>query len=100
MNNGKKQEKAGFRERLCHSLDISPDIFPNGTLVELRGRNSLTVTGRAKIIGYTDEEISLRLSDCCLHVRGRRLCCSSYDSRATVIDGCVTGIELTEEGGI
>ena len=93
----KREERAGFKERLCHALDIQPDIFPRGTLVEIRGRNSVTVKGGGRITLYTEEEIRLVLSDGELCVRGKRLCCSAYCRGATVIDGYVSSVGF--EGG-
>ncbi len=91
------EERAGFKERLCHTLDIQPDIFPRGTFVEIRGRNSVTVKGGGRITLYTEEEIRLVLGEGELCVRGKRLCCSAYCRGATVIDGYVSSVDF--EGG-
>ena len=96
MAKSKNDNKAGIKERLCHTLDIQPDIFPGGTLVEIRGRNSLTVKGGGRITAYTQSEIRLRLKDGELSVKGRRLCCSAYHRGAVVIDGLVDSVSFEE----
>ena len=60
-------EKKRIRERLCHALDIPPDIFLGGTLVEMRDRNFITVKGGGGITLYTDTQIRIL-------VRGGELC--------------------------
>ena len=93
----RNKDKADFKERLCHSLDIQPDIFPRQTFVELRGRNSLTVKGCGRVSKYTETEIRLLCADGELCVKGRRLCCTAYHKGAAVIDGYVCGVWF--EGG-
>lgn len=93
----KTTDKAKLREKLCHTLDIQPDIFPGGTLVEIRGRNSVTVKGGGRITLYTEEEIRLMSKGGEICVRGKRLCCSAYCRGATVIDGFINSVDF--EGG-
>ena len=92
----RETERISLREKLCHALDIQPDKFPGGTLVEIRGKNSVTVKGGGSITLYTEEEIRLSAKGGEICVRGRRLCCSAYCRGTTVIDGYITSVELEE----
>ncbi len=88
----KKRDRAhsqSLRERLCHSFDISPDIFPGGTLVEMRGRERIALRGCGCVLCYTDTQISFSCGEGVIHIKGRRLCCSSYSPRLATIDGCI-----------
>jgi len=96
MAKEKGSDKAALRERLCHTLDIQPDIFPGGTLVEIRGQNSVTVKGGGRITLYTDSEIRLCYARGELSVKGKRLCCSAYHRGAVVIDGLVEHVDFEE----
>jgi hypothetical protein len=84
--------QASFSERLCRTLDIQPDILPYGTLIELRGRYSVTLRGCGRVIVYTDREISFATHKGTVCVRGSRLCCSSYCKGAAVVDGLIEGV--------
>ena len=94
-NNG---EKPRMSERLCRSLDIQPDILPHGTLVELRGRCSVTLRGCGRVTEYTDKLIGFSTHDGVLYVRGHRLSCSSYCKGAAVVDGLIDSVEFEEAG--
>ncbi len=92
----KNVEKAGLRERISRHLDIPPDVFPGESLIEIRGRGSVTVRGGGRILTYTPEEIRIALKHGCLSVQGRRLVCTSYYVGAVGIDGCVCRIFFEE----
>ena len=91
-----KEGKATVRERLCHTLDIQPDIFLGGTLVEIRGRNAVTVRGGGRITVYTEEEIRLLTREGAVSIRGRRLCCSSYCKGTVSVDGRISSVSFEE----
>ena len=95
---GEQEEKRGFRERLCHALDLSPDLLPGGYTVELRDRNLLTLRGGGKILLYTPEEVRVTLREGCLAVRGRRLCCISYYVGAIGIEGEIDSLSCEGVG--
>ena len=98
----KKNKNSGadtprLRERLCHALDIKPDIFLGETLIELRGRNSLTVRGGGGITAYGDKEIRFKLKKGELSVRGERLACASFERGAAVVDGNIFSMSFEED---
>ncbi|MBE6706053.1 MAG: hypothetical protein E7577_00245 [Ruminococcaceae bacterium] len=98
----KKNTKAGtdsvrMRERLCHEFDIKPDIFLGETLIELRGRNSLTVRGGGGITAYGDKEIRFKLREGELSVKGERLACASFEKGAAVVDGNIFSVSFEED---
>lgn len=97
----KKKTRAGdnlprIRERLCHAFDIKPDIFLGETLIELRGRNSLTVRGGGGITEYGDREIRFKLKEGELSVKGERLSCASFEKGAAVLDGNIFSVSFEE----
>ena len=92
-----KREKRDIKERLCHALDIQPDIFPKESLVEMRGRNSVTVIGGGKMLTYTGALIRIQVGKGILRIEGRRLCCTAYHVGATVIDGRIDAVSFEEE---
>ena len=85
-----------MRERLCHAFDIKPDIFLGETLIELRGRNSLTVRGGGGITEYGDREIRFKLREGELSVKGERLSCASFEKGAAVLDGNIFSVSFEE----
>jgi hypothetical protein len=90
------KKRADIKERLCHSLDIQPDIFPFGTLIELRGRNLVTVRGAGAVSVYTDTQIRLACKDADICILGERLCCTSYRKGTAVIDGRILSVSFEE----
>ena len=87
-----EKERLSFSERLCRSLDIQPDILPYGTLIEIRGRSSVTLRGCGRVKVYTDTTVSFATRRGTVSVKGRGLCCTSYRKGAAVIDGIVDGV--------
>ncbi len=93
----KTKERASMRERLCHTFDIQPDVFPRETHIELRGQNSVTLHGCGRVLVYTDTLISVECREGRACVRGLRLCCSAYKRGTAVIDGYITAVEFERD---
>ncbi len=93
----KREEKESWRERLCRSLDVPPDVFSGEGLVEIRGRSALCVSGCGKILVYTPEEIRIALRRGALKIEGKRLCCTSYHVGAIGVDGHICRVSFEEE---
>ncbi len=93
-NNGERRES--LREIVSRKLDIQPDIIPGGSLFEVRGRSSMTVSGCGKILLYTPQEIRLSLKKSMLSVKGSSLICTSYYAGAVGIDGCIDSISFID----
>ena len=84
-------------EKINKTLDIPPDVLPHGTLVSIRGRVSLSLSGRSSILLYTPEEIKLAIHKNILSVKGCRLVCSSYHAEEVRIDGRIDSVSFEEE---
>ena len=80
-------EAMGWKEKMSRMLDVPPDLFPGGSVLEIRGRHAMTVRGNGKILVYTPEEVCVELGEGVLSVKGRRLICTSYYRGALGIEG-------------
>ncbi len=103
MKNDKvRGEKQGLGIRLCRALELSPDVLPKKTLLEIHGEELVKITGAGGILLYTPEEIRIALRGKCggyISVSGTGLCCSSYNRGAVGIEGkiCAVGFCHGEE---
>ena len=95
MNKDKNRES--LAEKINKKLDISPDILPGGSLVSIRGRSSVSVSGSTGILLYTPTEIKLSLRRGTLSVCGCRLVCTSYNAEELSIDGKIESVSFSEE---
>lgn len=98
MKNNKQNKRNGrsLTERICHSFDIHPDVLPAETLIELRGKNSVSIKGAGRVSVYTDTEVRLLSKNGDICVRGKRLFCSAYRRGAVTIDGKIESVGFEE----
>lgn len=96
-NMKQKGEKKGLSEWVSGKLDIPADVFPGAGMLELRGRNTLTLRGCRHILKYTPDEMCFQMDKSRLIVTGKRLVCTSYLTGAVVIDGFVCSISFDGE---
>ena len=82
-----EREGESWRERMNRALDIPPDLWPRGTLIEIRGQESMTVRGGGRILVYTPDRICMELGKEVLTICGQRLACTSYYVGAIGIEG-------------
>ena len=92
-----RREKGSFRERALRALDLPPDCFAGGYLIEVRDRYSVTVCGCLGILVYTPERIVLSLRDSRLYLAGEKLTCASYRDGTVRIEGKMREIGWEEE---
>lgn len=92
----KQKEKLGIGERLCRAIELPAEVLPGKTLIEIHGESLLKVQGGGSILFYTDEEIHIRLGrgGRVLCVKGKNLCCSSFNLGALGIDGRIRSLEF------
>ncbi len=83
-------------ERLCRALDIQPDILPHGTLIELRGRTSVTLRGCGCVLCYNDTEVSFATHIGKVCIKGRELFCSAYREGCATVDGIIYSVSFEE----
>lgn len=67
-----------------------------GCMIEMRGRNTLTVGGCRRILTYSKEEISLLTKDGVLSVTGRDLTCISYFATDVGIEGDIAALRFSD----
>ena len=92
-----KKERVPWRERLSVALDIPPDVFPHSTLAEVRGRESVTVSGGGTIDLYTDSEVRVSRADGAVIIRGKRLCCRAFRRGFITVTGRIDSLEFEGE---
>lgn len=92
-----KEVKLGFPERICRALDIEPDVLPHSSLVQIRGRSAVTISGGGKILDYTDSEIKIALKKGAIAIRGKRLSCASFCAGKVRIEGRIEGVSFEED---
>ena len=97
MAKEEREERENLRERLCRHLDIPPDFFGGESLVEIRGRGSVTVKGGGRILLYTPEEIRIALAKSVLSIGGEGLVCTSYYPGAIGVEGRIFQVSFEEE---
>ena len=90
-------EGEGWRERMNRVLDIPPDLWPRGTLIEIRGQEAMRVQGGGKILVYTPERICMELGDRVLAIQGCRLICTSYYVGSIGIEGKIESVAFVEK---
>jgi sporulation protein YqfC len=99
MKRSKRSERVeglSLRERVGRVLEMPPDLFPGGSLIEIRGRGEMTVRGNGSILVYTPEQICVALSDGVLSVKGQALVCTSYYVGALGIEGRIDEVAFGE----
>lgn len=89
-------EHEGWRERISRALDVPPDLLPGGSLLEIRGREAMTVRGSGKILVYTPEQVCVELGHGVLSVKGKRLVCTTYYLGALGIEGRIEMVSFED----
>ena len=62
MKKRTKEERQTITERLCQCMELPSDMA-NGSLIEIRGRGSVSICGCRKILHYSREKIELEGKD-------------------------------------
>ena len=89
----KERDKRSVGKRIRDALELD-DINCKSDLLELRGKEELTVRSCRRILSYSEEEIKLQLCEYTLVIKGSRLYCASYYANAVRIDGAIASLEM------
>lgn len=92
-----KSERTGIGEKIRKSLDLSPDILPHGSRVEIRGGKAVNIYGCGRILGYTPQNIRVELVDKVLSVCGEGIVCVSYSAGEIGLEGDIYTVSFEEE---
>lgn len=97
----KRKEKGSLGSRLCHALELSPDLLPNSVVAEMHGDSLVKIQGGGRILLYTDTEIRIALKGKgrFLSVRGEELCCNSYNMGTVGIEGRICSVSFCDKEG-
>ena len=93
---GERKKSVSFKERLSRGLDIPPDVFPYGTLIELRDKYLVCIRGAGSVSLYTDTEIRFCCKDGEICIRGERLVCSAYRRGVSSVEGKIGSVSFEE----
>ena len=91
------REKGGVLARVSRALDIAPDVLARECVVELRGRELISVHGAERILVYLPSEIRVQTPRGVLSIVGERLTFISYGSGSVGIQGVVDKLEFVGE---
>ena len=91
------REKSGVLARVSRALDIAPDILSRECVVELRGRELISVHGAERILVYLPGEIRVQTPRGILSIAGSGLTFISYGSGSVGIEGRVDKLEFLRE---
>ena len=92
------ERKKKFGEKIMERLDITEDLLPGGSYIEIHGQSSILVRGCGQITLYTRELIRLSLRKGYLDICGEELICTSYFPKAVGIEGRIKGVNFTKVG--
>jgi len=93
-NNDKKSSK--LASALASGMSLPSDALFGEMRIELRGRNTLTVSGCRRILKYSSEEIKLALKGFEVSVKGCGLLCTTYHYGTVGIEGCIGTIAFDD----
>ena len=96
MKEKNKKPMRTLAERINEVLDISPDILPGGTVIEIRGEYAVSIAGAKKILSYSPEKICLKTKKGAVNIVGERLICTSYHPSKVRIEGHVASVYFEE----
>ena len=91
-----KEDKLKFSERMCRALDIEPDVLLGSSLIEIRGRGTVAISGSGRILDYTDEEIRIALKKGAVVINGKCLVCASFCAGKVRIEGRIKSVKFEE----
>ena len=90
-----QKEEKSFAGKILKKLDAMPEVL-SGHSVEIRGRESLRVSGLSKILLYAPCEIRVALKDSVLAVVGRDLLCVAYSPNEIDSEGRIDSVTFKE----
>ena len=90
------KEKSGVMARLGRALDIPPDVLSRESMIEIRGRELITVHGCERIIRYLPDEIRIATAKGGVSILGARLVCISYSGKSVGIEGRIDKVLFLE----
>ena len=98
MKKREKEDRQTLTERLCQCMGLPADLA-NGSLIEIRGRGSVSVCGCRKILLYSSGRIELEGKDFDTVIIGKRLEFTGFGDKCAELCGLVDRIEFVRRGG-
>ncbi len=98
MKKREKEDRQSLSERLCRCMDLPCDMA-NGSLIEIRGRGSVSVCGCRKILLYSHDRIELEGKDFDTVITGKKLEFTGFGDKSAELCGLVDRIEFKRRNG-
>ena len=94
VNEGEK--KRPFREAVGKRLEVDADMILGGSVIEIKGRSRVEITGVKRIGSYTTECVVLVMQAGTASVIGERLECIFYRRGEAAVEGRITSVCFSE----
>jgi len=97
-NYGKNSEKKrkGLVDVLSEGIGLPSDALFGEIRIEMRGRDTLFVSGCRRILKYCTNEIKLAVKGFCIDVMGCDLICTTYHYGTVTVEGCICSISFED----
>lgn len=88
-----------WMEKLRHQMAKSPEPVPGVPIVEITGFRRVLIENHRGIIGYSREQIRVRVSRGAIVVRGNGLSLTHMSRDVLVVTGSIACVDLNQEVG-
>ena len=92
-----REARESMAERICRCMDLPCDMA-NGSLVEIRGRGSVSVCGCKKILLYSHDRIELEGKDFDTVIAGKKLEFTGFGDKCAEVCGLIDRVEFKRRG--
>jgi len=92
-----RKQKLSLSEKVRQAgeaLDVPARALPGFSHVELMGNRQAVIEGVKGVLGYSEHEIKLSLSDLVITVHGQGLTISGYQQEALTMSGTIAQIDF------
>lgn len=92
MPNSNDKKRKTLSECLQSGLRLPSDTLAGEVRIEMRGRQTLFVSGCRRIIKYSPEHIIFAVKGYSIDIKGALLVCTTYHYGSVTVEGCICSI--------
>lgn len=92
MPNSNDKKRKTLSKALQSGLALPSDALLGEVRIEMRGRETLFVSGCRRIIKYSPEEIVFAVKGFSIDIKGRSMICTTYHYGSVTVEGCICSI--------